>query len=62
MKMVSEKTMIVTNSVGISAYFEAGVEREVREDLVELAKEAGAKAVEVEKPAPKRAAAKKTEE
>lgn len=69
MKMISQKRMIVTNPLGLSVFFEAGVEREVREDMVELAKEAGATPVEAvekeEKPKPtstRRSTAKKTEE
>ena len=61
MKMISEHQVIVTNPLGRSVTFLAGVERDVREDFVELAKEAGAVEVEAPKPA-KRAPAKKTEE
>lgn len=56
MKMVCEQRTIVTNPLGISVFFEAGVEREVRKDMIDLAKEAGA--VEVVKPT-KRAPTKK---
>lgn len=64
MQMISDKTIIVTNKLGISATFEAGVPRAVRADLVELAVEAGAKAIETEKveekkPAPARRTVKK---
>ena len=55
MKMISEKRMIVTNPLGLSVFFEAGVEREVRKDMIDLAKDAGALVVK----APKRAAVKR---
>ena len=62
MKMISEKRMIVTNPLGLSVFFEAGVERDVRKDMIDLAKDAGAVEVEAPKPAPVKRATKKAEE
>lgn len=61
MKMVSKYQLIVTNTLGRSLTFLAGVDRDVREEFVELAKAGGASEVEAPKPV-KRAPAKKAED
>lgn len=58
---VSDKDIVIAGPNGLSARFVAGVERPLREALVDIAKANGVKAVEEKKPTRKAAPNKATE-